>query len=357
MTTSHPPRYEAGALIAHARALLEKAGMPADKAAAVADILVEADLMGSPTHGLNLLDPYLEHVQKGHMRVQGEPEVVSKRPAVEIWDGKRLPGPWLVLRALDSAIERAAAYGTGTVVIKNSHHIGSLATYLRRATARGVVLHLVSSAPSATSVAPFGGRKPVFSPNPIAIGLPAATDPILVDISASITTNNMVKKLAREGRKLPGKFLLDADGNPSDDPAVIGGPRPGSLLPLGGLDAGHKGYGLALLAEGLTAGLSDQGRAQDNGPMANTVYLQVIDPEAFGGLRAFEQQMEHIAQACRDNPPRPGVEAVRVPGQKGVATARRQAEEGISLAPGIVASLAKWSGQLDVPMPQPVDGE
>jgi len=347
------PRYDAGALIAHARALLEKLHMPADKAAAVAEILVEADLMGSPTHGLNLLDQYLEHVQKGHMQVQGEPDVISKRPAVEVWDGKRLPGPWLVLRALESAIARAATYGTGTVVIKNSHHIGSLATYLRRATARGVVLHLVSSAPSASSVAPYGGRKALFSPSPIAIGLPATTDPILVDISASITTNNMVKKLAREGKKLPGKFLLDADGNPSDDPAVIGGPQPGTLLPLGGLDAGHKGYGLALLVEGLTAGLSDQGRAQDNGPMANTIYLQVIDPEAFGGLQAFEQQMEQVAQACRDNPPRPGVESVRVPGQKGMATARQQAEQGIALAPGIVASLAKWAAHLDVPMPAP----
>ncbi|ALM84516.1 Ldh family oxidoreductase [Bordetella sp. N] len=347
------PRYEAAALIAHARTLLEKLGMPTDKATAVAEILVEADLMGSPTHGLNLIDQYLEHVQKGHMHVQGEPEVVSRRPAVEVWDGKRLPGPWLVLRALDSAIERAATYGTGTVVIKNSHHIGSLATYLKRATARGVVLHLVSSAPSATSVAPFGGRKAVFSPSPIAIGLPATSDPILVDISASITTNNMVKKLAREGKKLPGQFLLDADGNPSDDPAAIGGAQPGTLLPLGGLDAGHKGYGLALLVEGLTAGLSDQGRAQDNGPMANTIYLQVIDPEAFGGLQAFEQQMEQIAEACRNNPPRPGVDAVRVPGQKGMATARRQAEQGVALAPGIVASLAKWSEQLGVPMPVP----
>ncbi|OWT71496.1 MULTISPECIES: Ldh family oxidoreductase [unclassified Achromobacter] len=350
---SDHPRYDASALIAHARALLEKLHMPADKAAAVAEILVEADLMGSPTHGLNLLDQYLEHVQKGHMQVQGDPEVVSKRPAVEVWDGKRLPGPWLVLRALESAIARAATYGTGTVVIKNSHHIGSLATYLRRATARGVVLHLVSSAPSASSVAPYGGRKALFSPSPIAIGLPATTDPILVDISASITTNNMVKKLAREGKKLPGKFLLDADGNPSDDPAVIAGSQPGTLLPLGGLDAGHKGYGLALLVEGLTAGLSDQGRAQDNGPMANTIYLQVIDPEAFGGLQAFEQQMEQVAQACRDNPPRPGVESVRVPGQKGMATARQQAQQGIALAPGIVAALEKWSAHLDVPMPAP----
>jgi len=129
---------------------------------------------------------------------------------------------------------------------------------------------------------------------------------------------------------------------------------PGTILPLGGLDTGHKGYGLALLVEGLTAGLTGQGRAQPNGLMANTVYMQVIDPEAFGGLDAFKQQMGDIAQSCRDNPPRAGFDKVRLPGEQGLARAASYAEQGIPLAPGIVASLAKWSAQLDVPMPQPV---
>ncbi|MBV6304282.1 Ldh family oxidoreductase [Candidimonas humi] len=353
MTAS--PRYHAQALTEHARALMEKLGMPGDKAQAVAEILVEADLMGNPTHGLNLIDIYLDHIQQGHMQVQGVPDIVKKRPAVEVWDGLRLPGAWLVLRALETAAKSAASYGTGTIVIKNSHHIGSLATYLRRASEKGLVLHLVSSAPRASSVAPFGGRKGVFSPSPIGIGLPATDHPILVDISTSITTVNMVKKLAREGKKLPGPYLLDAEGHTSDDPATVASATPpGTILPLGGLDTGHKGYGLALLVEGLTAGLTGQGRAQPNGLMANTVYMQVIDPEAFGGLDAFKQQMGDIAQSCRDNPPRAGFDKVRLPGDQGLARAASYAEHGIPLAPGIVASLAKWSAQLDVPMPQPL---
>ncbi|MET0288392.1 MAG: Ldh family oxidoreductase [Pseudoxanthomonas sp.] len=346
--------YSHVALIAYADALLQRAGMPADKAEVVARILVDADLMGHSTHGLNLLKSYLDGIADGAMRLEGDFTVVAKRPATQTWDGHRLPGAWLVSQALQTAIAQAQTYGTGTVVIRNSHHIGCLAAYLRHATEAGMVLLLFSSAPAASTVAPFGGTRALFSPSPLAMGCPTQGDPIWVDISTSITTNNMVARLQREGGKLPQPWLLDHQGNPTDDPNAIGGPTPGSLLPLGGLDAGHKGYGLALMVEALTAGLSDQGRFQDNGKMSNTVFLQVLDPEAFGGLPGLQSQMQQIAQACVDNPPRPGVGRVRVPGQKAAARYREQAEHGVQLTPDILRNLQDWSEKLGVAMPSPL---
>jgi LDH2 family malate/lactate/ureidoglycolate dehydrogenase len=350
------PRYSDPSLAGYAEVLLHRAGMPADKAEVVARILVDADLMGHSTHGLNLLKQYLDGIADGAMRVDSDIEIVAQRPATQTWDGHRAPGPWLVTRALEAATAMAQTYGTGTVVVRNSHHIGCLAAYLRRATEAGMVLMLFSSAPAASTVAPFGGTRALFSPSPLAIGCPTDGDPIWVDISTSITTNNMVARLQREGGQLPGPWLLDGQGNASADPAVLAGDPPGSLLPLGGLDAGHKGYGLALLVEILTAGLSDQGRFQDNGKLSNTVFLQVLDPAAFGGLPALQAQMQRIAEACIANPPRPGVGAVRVPGQKAAALYRQQRAHGVQLADDILRNLQAWSQKLGVTAPVALPG-
>ena len=130
-------RYAAVGLTGFAEGLLTKIGMPVDRAGSISEILVEGDLLGHDTHGLHLLGPYLAEIEAGAMTLSGEPKVISERGAVVAWDGKHLPGPWLVLRALEDAAARAAQYGTGTVVIRRSHHIACLAAYLARATDRG----------------------------------------------------------------------------------------------------------------------------------------------------------------------------------------------------------------------------
>ena len=94
-------------LIRFAQELLVRAGLPADKAQAVEAVLVDGDLMGHTTHGLQLLAPYLAEIEKAGMTLEGEPEVLSSLPAAQLWDGRRLPGPWLVLRALDRAAAMA----------------------------------------------------------------------------------------------------------------------------------------------------------------------------------------------------------------------------------------------------------
>src|SRR5215470_8512455 len=147
MSTSddHSARYPAERLRAFALALLERAGVRSDIARDTAEVLLDGDLLGHTTHGLALLAPYLEELENGRMMKSGEPSVRSSRPAVQIWDGQRLPGPWLTLRALDAAIAMARQCGTGTVVIARSHHIACLAAYLKRATDQGLVAIIESS--------------------------------------------------------------------------------------------------------------------------------------------------------------------------------------------------------------------
>ncbi|KWR88188.1 Ldh family oxidoreductase [Cupriavidus sp. IDO] len=355
--SSQPPattRHDAAALRAMAQAMFEHVGMPADRAADVADILVEGDLMGHDTHGLQLLPAYLAEIESGSMAVKEGYDVLANRAAVATWDGKRLPGPWLTLRAMESAMARARDYGTGTITIRRAHHIACLAAYLERAARAGFVMLLYSSAPATNTVAPFGGTRPVFSPSPMAVGFPTPQGPVLIDVSTSITTVGMTTRLYKQGKRLPHQWLIDENGNASDDPAVLFPPHAGSILPLGGLDAGHKGYALSLMVEALTAGLSGHGRDDPGKVWGNTVFLQILDPSAFAGEEAFAAQMGWIARACSDNPPRPGVDRVRLPGQGALERKARQLRDGVALNPAILPQLQPWLEKFGMSAPAPL---
>jgi LDH2 family malate/lactate/ureidoglycolate dehydrogenase len=347
------PRYRPADLIGYATALFAAAGCDGDKPATIATGLVEADVLGHTTHGLQLAPAYLRDLESGSMTARGEPDVVADRGAAVTWDGRRLPGVWLAAKAVDAAAERATSHGIAAVVVRNSHHIGCLAAFHQRATDRGMMVTIASSDPSVKGVAPFGGRRPVFTPDPIAVGIPTEGDPILIDMSASITTNGMTERLRREGRRYAGMWALDADGLPSDDPNVIFADPPGTLLPAGGMDHGHKGYMLALLVEALTQGLGGFGRADAPTGWGASFFVQVNDPAAFGGLDAFRRQTGWLAAACRECPPIPGVDAVRLPGQRGLESRRRAMNEGLAIYPGILTALAPHAERLGVTPPNP----
>ncbi len=347
------PRFDAPALVAFAEALLARAGVARPIARDVAEVLVDADLMGHTTHGLQLLAPYLAELDKGTMVREGEPVVLHKRAATQSWDARRLPGPHVVRRAFDAASTMARDAGSGTVVIRRSHHIACLAAYMPAITARGQMALLYCSDPNTCSVAPFGGITPVFTPNPFAAGIPTSGDPILLDISASYTTNGLTGRLYEAGEHLPHAWLQDEQGKATDDPAVLFGGRKGTLLPLGGLDAGHKGYALALLVEALTGGLAAHGRADPKEGWGATVMVQVLEPEAFGGVAGMERQMDTVVAACHAATPREGVSRVRLPGERALKLMREQRDGGVALHPGIMPAIAPWAQKLGVPVPPP----
>jgi L-lactate dehydrogenase len=328
-----------------------RAGLEVDKAATVAEILVEADLLGHTTHGLALLPAYLAEIEKGAMTRAGEPHVVADLPAAVTWDAQRLPGPWVVARALDLAVERAKQTGVCTVAIRRSHHIACLAAYLRRVAEQGMMVLLTCSDPNVCSVAPFGGRREVFTPNPLAAAWPTAADPVILDVSMSITTNALTRRLHTERKKFPGPWALTAAGEPTDDPAALATNPPGTLLPAGGLDHGHKGYAFALLVEALTGALAGHGRADPREGWGATVFVQVMNPACYGGTAAFRREAEHVAAACRTTPPRAGVDRVRLPGERGLALRREQLAHGVALHPSILPALAPWTVKLGVPLP------
>lgn len=344
-------RHAATDLITFATSLLNAAGLDQAKASAVAEILTEGDLLGHTTHGLALLAPYLGELEKGGMEKSGEPRVIADFPAAVTWDGRRLPGPWLVLRALELAMARARQTGTCTVVIRRSHHIACLGAYLKRATDQGLMMVLTCSDPTVGTVTPHGGRRGVFTPNPLAAAWPTAGDPVMLDVSTSITTNGLVKRRHTEKQLMDGEWLVDAEGRPTRDPAVLFTDPAGAILPIGGLDHGHKGYALGLLVEALSGGLAGHGRAEPAEGWSAAVFLQVLDPALFGGAENFQRETSHLAALCRATPPRPGVDRVRLPGEGGLRRRAAQLKEGVELYPGILSALTPWARRYGVALP------
>jgi len=346
--------YKAEDLRKFAMSLLQAIGLDIEKSKAVADILVEGDLLGHTTHGLGLLAPYLAELELGKMNKDGLPDILSDFPGAMTWDGKRLPGPWLVLRAMDIAIERAKKQGTCSIVIKRSHHIACLAAYHQRATAQGMLIVLHCSDANSSSVAPFGGLDPVFTPNPVSFGIPSSTLPIMVDVSTSATTNGMTNRLFNEKKMLPAAWVMDGQGHASIDPAVLFSEPKGTILPLGGMDSGHKGYGLSLMVEAMTGGLAGHGRADALEGWGATVFLQIIDPQAFAGLKAFQRQMDHVIERCKNSKPARQNEKVRLPGERGLQHQAQSELQGLQLYPSIMPALSSWAQKLKVEIPQVV---
>ena len=340
-------RIPAAELVDFATALLAAAGLAQPLARTTAEVLVEGDMIGHASHGVGLLPWYLAEIASGAMATMGSHEVVSDRGATFVWDGRLLPGAWLVRQALDQAADRVAAHGVVTGAIRNCHHTCALSAFMRPLTERGLIVQLSVSNPAAARVAPYGGTRPLLTPNPLAAGFPTSGDPILIDVSSSVTTTTMTQTLAREGKRFPEPWLLTADGQPSDDPREMT-ERGGTIMPLGGARKGHKGFGLALMVELLGQGLSGKGRANTApGPLAQSLFLQVIDPEAFAGLDAFVEQSEHLAQACRANPPADPAHPVRMPGDSAASKRRKALAEGVPVEAAVwdkLAALASASG-------------
>ena len=331
--------YDAKKLTHYASSLLNCAGLDSEIAQVVAETLVEGDLLGHDTHGLGLLASYIKEIESAGMKKAGSPIVISDKPGVRLWDGQRLPGPWLLDQAYKTLAPRARSLGVASLAIKRSHHIACLAVYLMRALQDGYLMVLASSDANSASVAPFGGTQAVFTPNPIAIGFPVEDSGVMIDISASITTNGMTNRKHKAGEKFEHNWLMTSNGEPTNDPSVMFTQPPGTLLGVGGQDHGHKGYGLSLMVEALTAGLAGRGRVDPKEGWGATVHITLYDIRSFCGEAEFKRQMDHVAQLCKSNIPLNPQKPVRLPGQAGFTKRETQLKSGVSLHSSIEPSL------------------
>src|ERR1044072_8239345 len=141
------------ALTQFAEQILTGAGMEPDKAETTAAVLVEGDMIGHETHGVSLLNWYVEALEDGSLAKSGSYEVVNDRGAAFVWDGKSLPGAWLLTKAIDQACERVRDHGVVTAAIRNCHHTCALSPFRGQVAEQALMVQLWVSPPAQSRVA------------------------------------------------------------------------------------------------------------------------------------------------------------------------------------------------------------
>jgi LDH2 family malate/lactate/ureidoglycolate dehydrogenase len=350
-------RYHYDSLLHFSSSLFEAAGLSSERARIMASVFLEADLLGFTTHGMNRVASNLTWLEDGRSIISGDPEVLVDRGNLFNWDANFLPGPWVVSQAIDQCIARVASRGIVCATIRRSQHIASLGAYCPQIAEAGYVALITCSSPNENTVCAHGGIDPVFSANPLAFVAPADDYPILFDVSMCITAGGYVSRAMREGEKLPGKYLKDRNGEVTNDPTVFFADPPGSIMPIGGVSHGYKGYALTLMTEILTMALGGYGRADASAATdgeANSVFIQMFDPEAFGSLNDFKNQANKIKSMCENSKTKAGDDPVRVPGQRAWQRRLHQLANGVELYPTIIEDLKPWAEKLGVELPEEI---
>jgi L-lactate dehydrogenase len=346
-------RYAISALTDFVEALFQAEGLQSATARVVTRGFVEADLLGFTTHGLAKVPDNLEWLRAGDMLAAGEPQVLVDRPAIANWDARRLPGHWAMHRAVEHAIRRAVQAGSFTMVVRRCQHVACLAAALIPVVEAELVALMIVSSPEEAYVSPFGGSERLFSNNPLAFTAPAPDGPILFDVSMAVTAGGQVARAAAHGWKLPEPSLKTATGVLTDDPHAL--VRGGSVIPMGGAGHGHKGHALTIMTEVLTQALAGYGRARSSGASEeNSVFLQVLDPTAFGDRGFYDQEMAHlVAQVAGSRPDDPD-QPVRVPGYRAWQAREQQMKHGLEVESGIMAGLLPYAVAAGIEPPVPL---
>jgi len=316
------------------RALALKAvaacGCPPDEAEMIADSLVRSNLAGHDSHGLIRIEQYVQMVQSGAI-VPGAPTtVVRETPCAALLDGGWNFGQVVGRRALELAIRKAREYGTGTVSVRNSNHLGRLGEYTLLAAEAGMIcIGTVNNHGRGNLVAPFGGSDGRLATNPISFACPGPERPIVVDITTSVVAEGKVRLKRNAGQPAPEGWLIDNQGRPTTDPNDLYATPRGAILPFGG-DVGHKGFALGVMVDILSGALSGAGCSQSaTGRLGNAMFFMVLDIEKFLPKEEFLEHVAVFEEYVRASPPAPGFQEILMPGEPEFRTEERRRREGV----------------------------
>jgi len=324
---SHPD------LLDIARRALAAAGANETMARSTAEALVEADLQGLPSHGVNRIPTYAAHLRNGRADGQAQPSFTRRQGSVLLVDahmGLAYPACRL---AVEEGIALARRQGVAFAAVANSHHFGAAAHHLRPVAEAGLVGLALGNSPAAMPA--WGGKRPLFGTNPIAAGFPRdGHDPLLIDLSLSTVARGKLVVAAREGRSIPLGWALDADGQPTTDPKAG---LAGTMVPAGGVKGTMLSLMIDLLVATLTGShfgfeadslLDDEGRP----PRVGQVFL-FIDPAALAGTGTYFARIETLVQVMLAE------EGVRLPGAQRLARQRAAERDGVDIPDALLERL------------------
>lgn len=338
---TNPIRIPYESLCASLAAAIVGAGVDPAIAAVEAWVMVEADLHGVPSHGVRMLPPLLRALAEERVNPRPAFRRLRETLATSLVDADNGPGRSASLQAMNEAIAKARQCGIGACLARRTTHWGRAHAYASHAAEHGMIgLCMTNAMPT---MAAWGAGRRVIGNNPLAIGIPrGAAHPLVLDIAMSQAAVGKVNTWMREEREVPAGWGVDAQGRPSRDAAAI---LAGAVLPFGG----HKGAGLALMVELLTAALGGGAFGNEivgddpSGIDPDSCKLFIaIDPAAFGGADTLETRIaDYLAYLERDAAP------FTWPGERGWTECDSNRSSGVPLHPDIIAELARAGVMLE----------
>ncbi len=320
-------------------AALRAAGVPQQQADWTADILVEGDLMGLGTHGALRLLSYCERLRLGGVKAAADITVERKAASLALIDGDNGLGQAVAMTALEAGLEMVAESGIAYLGCRNSNHLGALAPYGLKACEKGFVL--ICGTNASTTIAPWGGREARLGNNPLSVAAPCPEGPhFLLDMAMSVAARGKIRQAQREGTAIPEGWAVDAEGQPTTDPAAA---LAGFLLPFGG----HKGSGMSQAVDLLSGVLTGARFLTDISPWTDFPekpcgtghFFLLIDPKRLLGAEAYDAAIERFRHLVQSTPPAEAARPVLIPGQREQETRETSLRDGITLPQDLLVKI------------------
>ena len=347
MTVSFPILIPAADLAALVGRIFVATGINEQAAATVADGLVEADLEGLPSHGVLLVDMYVDRLRAGSISARESAEVVSDRGCSVVLDGHHALGQLTGDQAMDLAVARAKQHGAGIVAVRHGFHFGATRRYVLKATEQNCIgIAMCNTRP--LMPAP-GGAERVVGNNPLAIAVPSEGPiPIVLDMATSEAAMGKIRLAEKAGEAIPASWAVRDDGSPTTDAAEA---IAGMLLPA----AGPKGFGLAFMIDLMCGLLAGGGHGAGVTPLYGDPAVPydcshlfiAIDVAHFCDVAQFRAQATAAAERIRSGKRAPGVSRLFLPGEP-EWRCRENAGGNIKLDPAVAGNLIKLAQDLQV---------
>lgn len=343
-------RFDSAKLASFCTSVLEKVGVPAENAKIVANSLLAANLRGVDTHGVTRLPIYVERLQQGLTNGKTQGAVVMESEATAVYDGQDGLGQVVGTKAMQLAIKKAESAGVGMVTARNSTHYGTAAYYAMMALPHDMIGLAVTNSPSL--MVPWGGKRPFFGTNPLAIAVPAGEEqPFIFDMATSVVARGAIILAAKKGDPIPLTWAVNSEGEPTSNAKEAN--EGGGLLPLGG----HKGFGLAMAIEVLVATLAGGpfgphiGELYNNPTRAQGVghFFTAMRIDRFRSVAEFKADMDAMIREVKSQPLAKGFDKIMVAGEPEANTERDRREKGVPLSDAVVKDLTKLGETTGVP--------
>ena len=323
-------------------------GIPEQDARIVSDHLVTSNLVGHDTHGVWYVSRYAREMMERRVTWEDR-EVLRESPILEVFDGRGADGIVTLTRAVDIAVEKARQCTIGLVGVRNVTHMGRLGDYPPRIAKHGMV-GMIWTNSGGLAVGPFGSAERKLRLAPIAYAVPRRDGPpLMLDMTLSVVAGGKVEQKIVRGEPIPEGWLVDDEGQYVTDGARYHASE-AAILPLGGLQFGHKGHGMSMMMEMIVGPLTQAGCTDGEGG-GGGMMIMAIDIESFTDLDTYKDQVEKHIAWVRSAKLLPGFDNIYAPGEIEEETRRRRLVEGIDVPDPTWAEIVEIAEELGVPVP------